>query len=62
MLLLLVLWLLEGAYVVTPILTNLVGIRGVGKSEAKWGGDISWSKFQNFFFLFLFCVEIHEDK
>jgi hypothetical protein len=42
-LLLLVLLLLEGACVVTPLPTNRTGIEGVGNNETKWGSGISWS-------------------
>ncbi len=44
LLLLLLLLLLEGACVVTPLLTNKVGNRRAGKSETKWGCDISCSR------------------
>jgi hypothetical protein len=44
LLVLLFLLLLEGACVVTPLLTKRVGIRGVGKNETKWGSDVSWNK------------------
>jgi hypothetical protein len=38
---LLMLLLLEGACAITPLPTKKVGIRGAGKSDTKWGSDMS---------------------
>jgi len=55
-LLLLVLRLLEGACVVTPLPTNNTKIEGAGKSKTKWGVMYLRVGFEVFFFLshFLF--------
>jgi hypothetical protein len=63
--LLLLLLLLEGACVVTPLPTNKVRNGGVGKSETKWGYDVSWSRLgfkAIFVFLSLACRRNLEDS
>jgi hypothetical protein len=50
--LLLVLWLLEEASVVTPLPTNNAKIGGVGKSETKWGMMYHGTGFKALFFSF----------
>jgi len=44
LLMLALLLLLEGTCAITLLPTNKAGNRGVGKSETKWGYNVSWSK------------------